>query len=283
MTMQQGGIYVTELQTFATQIRIAQLRAFKARGFGHVGGALSATDCIAALYGGVLQNLDPKAPQNPARDRFICSKGHAGPALYAALALKGYFPEEMLETLNQPHTKLPSHCDKNLTPGIDMTTGSLGQGASLAAGMALGLKLSGNKARVYLLLGDGESNEGQVWEMALFAPAKKLGNFIAFIDYNHKQLDGTTEEILDMGDIAAKFEAFGWYTMSIDGHDPDGIAQAVGRAQKEQGDRPACIVLNTVKGGGIPEVESTVYNHHINITAEQADAYADALRAKLGR
>ena len=217
---------MSELKKFAAQIRIAEMKCFKARGFGHVGGALSATDIIAALYGSIMK-YDPKNPDWDERDMLVCSKGHAGPALYSALALKGYFPEDWLLTLNIPGTRLPSHCDKNLTPGIDMTTGSLGQGASTAAGLALGLKIKQKPNRVYLILGDGECNEGEVWEMAMFAAHKKLGNLIAFVDNNHKQLDGTTNDIMAMGDIAAKFASFGWAAYAMKGDDPDAIAEAV--------------------------------------------------------
>jgi transketolase len=261
---------MTPLKKFATQIRIEQIKCIKHRGFGHIGGALSATDLIAALYGGIMR-IDPKNPEWQDRDRFVCSKGHAGPALYAALALKGYFPFDWLLTLNRPGTKLPSHCDMNLTPGIDMTTGSLGQGASTAAGMALALKNSKSDARVYLLLGDGECNEGQVWEMVMFAAAKKINNLIAFVDYNHKQLDGRTEDIIDLGDLKSKFESFGWFTQSVDGNDPDVIFEAINKAKDEQGDRPAMIILNTIKGAGVPSIEKMEFNHHINMSPEFSD------------
>lgn len=261
---------MTHLKKFAAQIRIEQIKCVKKRGFGHIGGALSATDVIAALYGGIMR-IDPKNPNWEERDRLVCSKGHAGPALYAALALKGYFPMDWLQTLNIPGTKLPSHCDMNLTPGIDMTTGSLGQGASTAAGMAIGLKYDKPDATVYLILGDGESNEGQVWEMALFAAAKKLNNLIAFIDYNRRQLDGKTEDILDMGDLEAKFKSFDWFAQSVDGSDPDAIAVAIKKAKAEQGDRPAMIVLDTVKGAGVPAIEEMEFNHHISMDPEFCD------------
>ena len=273
---------LTPLQKFATEIRIGAMRSFAARGFGHVGGSFSVADAIAALYGSIMK-FDPKNPSWEGRDRLVCSKGHAGPAIYAALALKGYFPYEWLETLNQPGTKLPSHCDKNLTPGIDMTTGSLGQGASTAAGMAWALRANGSDARIFLILGDGECNEGQVWEMAMLASAKKLNNLIAFVDHNGKQLDGTTQEILDMRDIEGKFKAFDWYTQSINGNDPDAIVAAVQKAKAEQGDKPACIVLNTIKGAGVKEIEDTEFNHHINVSAEQAERYTAELKAKLAQ
>lgn len=261
---------LTPLKEFATDIRIQQMEEFKARGFGHVGGSLSITDCLAALYGGIMR-IDPKNPNWEDRDRLVVSKGHSGPALYAALALKGYFPLETLKTLNQNGTTLPSHCDRNLTPGVDMTTGSLGQGASTACGMALGLKLSGKDSRVYLILGDGECQEGQVWEMALFAAQHKLGNFIAFLDYNKRQLDGYVTDICDLEDPVAKFESFNWYVKRIKGDDPDKIYETILETQKNQKDRPAMIVLDTVKGGGVKQIEDTTLNHHLNMTTELAD------------
>lgn len=271
---------LTPLQKFATEIRIAEMKMFKTRGFGHMGGSLSITDAIAALYGDIMK-YDPKNPDWEDRDRLVCSKGHAGPALYATLALKGFFPMDWLDTLNMPHTNLPSHCDKNKTPGIDMTTGSLGQGSSTAVGMALALKLNQSKSRVYLFLGDGECDEGQVWEAAMFASAKKLNNLVAFVDFNHKQLDGTIKEILDLGDIKSKFAAFGWHTVQIDGNDADLVAKTIKEVQAQQGDKPACIVLNTVKGAGVPAVENIELNHHITISHEVADTAIADLQAKL--
>lgn len=258
-----------DLFEFATQMRIQQMKSFGKRGFGHVGGSLSATDCIAALYG-ELMNIDPADPKKQDRDRFVCSKGHAGPAVYSALALKGFFPLEWLDTLNEPYTRLPSHCDCQKTPGVDMSTGSLGQGGSIAAGMALGLKLSQSPATVYLMLGDGECDEGQVWEMALFAGAKKINNLIAFVDYNHKQLDGTTEEVLDLGDIAEKFASFGWYAKNIPGNDPYVIAEAVKTAKAQCNGRPSVLVLQTQKGAGVSGVAEKEFNHHIVVDEELA-------------
>ncbi len=268
---------LTPLKEFATDIRIQEMEEFKARGFGHIGGSLSITDCLAALYGGIMR-IDPKNPKWDDRDRLVMSKGHAGPALYATLALKGYFPLEVLKTLNQNGTTLPSHCDRNLTIGVDMTTGSLGQGASTACGMALGLKLSGKDTRVYLILGDGESQEGQVWEMALFAAHHKLGNFIAFLDYNKRQLDGYVVDICDLNDPVTKFKSFNWYTQMVKGDDPDKIQAAILDAQKNQGDRPAMIVLDTIKGGGVKQIEDIPLNHHVNITPELSDEIISQLK-----
>ena len=270
---------MSKLKAFARDIRIQQMKEFKARGFGHLGGSLSITDCLAALYGEIM-NIDPKNPDWEDRDRLVMSKGHAGPALYATLALKGYFPLDVLLTLNQNGTKLPSHCDKNLTPGIDMTTGSLGQGASTAAGIALGLKHSGKKARVYLVVGDGEAQEGQVWEMAMFAAQKKLNNLILFLDFNKRQLDGRTQEICDLEDPAEKFKAFGWHAVRIPGNDPDLIAATIREVQAAQGDKPGAIILDTEKGAGVPQIIEIELNHHITCSPELADRIIEELEAQ---
>ena len=178
------------------------------------------------LYGSVMR-YDSQNPQWPDRDKLVCSKGHAGPAVYAALAVKGFFPYEDLKTLNQPGTYLPSHCDKNKTPGVDMTTGSLGQGTSLAVGIALGDRLKGRDSRTYLLVGDGESDEGQVWEAAMFAAAKKVTNLIWLVDDNKKQLDGYTKDILPIFDLEAKFAAFGFDARRVNGNDIAQVYDAI--------------------------------------------------------
>lgn len=273
-----------ELEIFAARIRLETVKQIARRGFGHIGGALSIVDTLAVLYGGVMR-IDPQNPGWPERDKLVMSKGHAGPALYSALALKGYFPLEMLQTLNQPGTRLPSHCDRQLTPGIDVTTGSLGQGVSLAIGLALAQRMDGKGGRTYLVTGDGELNEGQPWEGALFAPHNKLDNLTWFVDYNHKQLDGDTEDILDLGDVGAKFASFGWHVQTINGNNVEEISLAVEAAKKEAG-RPSCIVLQTVKGAGIPEVEQTKFNHHMVFEgeiAEKAIAHAEKTLAELER
>jgi transketolase len=238
-------------------------------GVGHLGGSLSIAELLAVLYGGQLRH-DPQNPAWKERDWLVCSKGHAGPAVYAALALRGYFPMEQLATLNRPGTHLPSHCDRNLTTGVDMTTGSLGQGASTAAGVALAHKLNETGNSVFLILGDGEIQEGQVWEMALFAAQRKLSNLIAFVDYNHMQIDGTTDEVNSLGDIAAKFRAFGWFALEVDGHDPDAIDSAIELA-KLQGKAPSMIVLDTVKGNGWSASAGVVGSHNRTISPEQKE------------
>ncbi|GHU43226.1 transketolase [Spirochaetia bacterium] len=255
-----------ELKKFAAEIRLWTLKCVGSRGFGHLGGALSIVDTLAVLYGGEMK-IDPENPALTDRDKLVMSKGHAGPAVYAALALKGYFDKEILKTLNQPGTTLPSHCDRKLTPGVDMTTGSLGQGVSTAIGLALAQQMDGTGARTFLVTGDGEINEGQVWEGALFAPVHKLTNLTWFVDYNKKQLDGTTHDIMDLGDIAAKFAAFGWATQTIHGNDVEAVSKAVKKAKAETG-KPSCIVLNTTKGAGVPMVADIELNHHIPFEGE---------------
>ena len=266
-----------ELQKFAIQIRMGVAEQIKARGFGHIGGSLSVVDALAVLYGSVMR-VDPRNPAWPQRDKLVCSKGHAGPAVYAALALKGFFPYEQLRTLNQPGTSLPSHCDRQKTPGVDMTTGSLGQGTSLAAGMALGDKLKGRENRIYLIVGDGECNEGQVWEAAMFTAAKKLTNLIWLIDDNKKQLDGYTADVLAPFDLEEKFRSFGFDAVRIDGND---VGQIHAALTAPIGEKPRAIVLDTMKGKGIPDVENTFANHSMNVGPEVCDRWLQELQAQL--
>ncbi|MDR1800461.1 MAG: transketolase [Lachnospiraceae bacterium] len=267
----------TELLRLATEIRIGAVEEFKARGFGHIGGSLSVADLLAVLYGAVMK-YDPKNPKLEDRDKLVCSKGHAGPAVYATLAIKGFFPYEDIKTLNQPGTNFPSHCDRKKTPGIDMTTGSLGQGTSLAVGMAMGDKLKGLKSRTFLVVGDGEINEGQVWEAAMFTAAKNVTNLVWLIDWNKKQLDGYTDDILKNKDIEAKFAAFGFDAVTIDGNDVEALYEAL---TKEATDKPIAIVLDTVKGKGVKQVEETVANHSMTMTADVYDGWLSELRQEL--
>ncbi len=241
---------ILEMKRFALEIRRNILKSIAAIGSGHVGGSLSIADAFAVLYSGVM-NVDPKRPRWPDRDYIVMSKGHAGPVMYATLALKGYFPIEMLETLNQNGTMLPSHTDRNKTSGVDMTTGSLGQGASTAAGLAFADKLDGKDRRTYLILGDGELDEGQVWESFLFVSHRQLTNLITMVDVNQKQLDGTTDMVCSLGDIAAKFEAFGYRVIDIEnGNDVAQVFEALQQAQKSV-DKPPVILLRTSKGAGV--------------------------------
>ena len=280
--LMQEEIY--ELQRFAKKIQMETIKTIAGLGVGHVGGALSIADVLAVLYGRQM-NYRAEDPRWEERDWLVVSKGHAGPAVYAALALKGFFPMEELQTLNQPGTHLPSHCDRNLTIGIDITTGSLGQGASAAAGVAFSLKLDEKDSRVFLIMGDGELNEGQIWEMALFAAHNKLSNLIAFVDQNHLQIDGTTDEVCALGDIGEKFRSFGWYAQSIKGHDVAEIDEAIEKARMER-ERPSVIVLDTVKGNGWRATAGKVESHSRNITKEDMeDALAQMQQAldEIGR
>ncbi len=238
-------------------------------GVGHLGGCLSVVDVLTVLYYAVM-NVDPKNPQMEGRDRLVLSKGHAGPALYAILADKGYFPKEELFTLNRVGTSLPSHCDMLRTPGVDMTTGALGQGLSCAVGMALGSKLKRDGATIYAIIGDGESQEGQIWEAAMYASHKGLDNLIAFTDCNKLQIDGATEEINGLEDLAAKWESFGWFVQRIDGHDHLAILEAITKAKGHGQGKPSMIILDTVKGRGVSFIEQAgVNNHNMPITPEQ--------------
>ncbi len=266
-----------DLQKLALKIRIGAVEEFKARGFGHVGGSLSVADVLAVLYGAVMK-VDPKDPKMEGRDKLVCSKGHAGPAVYAALAIKGFFPYEDIKTLNQPGTDFPSHCDRNKTPGVDMTTGSLGQGTSLAVGMAMGDKIKGRDSRTFLIVGDGEIDEGQVWEAAMFTAGKKVNNLVWLIDNNKKQLDGYTEDILDTGDLRAKFEAFGFDAVRIDGSDLDQLYDAL---TKQAGEKPIAVILDTVKGKGVKEVEETMSNHSMTMPEETYDQWLAELNSEL--
>lgn len=255
------------VRVFAEEIRVETLKEFAALGFGHVGGAMSVVEMLAVLYGGEMR-INPQNPQWPERDRLVMSKGHAGPALYATLALKGYFPPEVLKTLNQGGTTLPSHCDRLKTPGVDMTTGSLGQGISLACGLALGNRIQGRDSYTYLVLGDGECNEGQVWEGAMFAAHFKLSHLIGFVDLNKQQLDGSTKDVMDMGDMVDKFESFGWLTKKVNGHNVDEILDAI-HAGKAQDEKPVMIILDTVKGNGCEFALQKFPNHHIAFKPEE--------------
>ena len=267
------------LQAFAVRIRMALVEAIHSIGSGHVGGALSIADVLAVLYGREM-NIRPEDPQWPDRDYLVVSKGHAGPAVYGTLALKGYFPYEELKTLNQGGTRLPSHCDRNKTPGVDVTTGSLGQGTSQAVGLALGNRLKGRKNRVFLIVGDGELDEGQCWEAFTFAAAKKVSNLVVLIDWNKKQLDGRVNEVLPLGNIAAKMEAFGFDTVQVDGGDVEAIAAALERT-RQGGDKPYAIVLDAVKGHCIAEAENTEMNHSMPINDERYGRWMAELQADL--
>lgn len=263
------------LREKADDIRALALKMFKEIGKGHVGGAMSICDLLAVLYFKRLK-INPAAPGWEDRDRVVLSKGHAGPALYAALALRGYFPVEECLTLNQPGTNLPSHCDMRKTIGIDMTAGSLGQGFSASVGMALACRLDKRNNRVYAIIGDGECQEGQIWEAGMFAGNRKLSNLIAFCDNNGMQIDGTTREINDVEPIADKWRAFKWNVLECDGHDVESIDDAIEKALSET-ERPTMIVMKTIKGKGANFCEGLVSSHSTNVSAEQLECALKAL------
>lgn len=258
-----------DLKIDAARIRIGILEGLRKSGAGHVGGSMSMADLMAVLYGGVMR-VRPNDPRWEDRDWLVVSKGHCGPALYATLALHGFFPKEELASINQGGTILPSHCDRNLTPGVDMTTGSLGQGMSTAIGVAFGNRYNGKTSRTYLVLGDGETQEGQVWEGALFAAQHRLDNLIAFIDSNGKQLDGYTKDICDTGDLAQKFRDFGWNAHECDGNEPADIRRAAMMARRRAG-RPSMIVMHTEKGAGCTFAEGVFFNHHIKFSEDELE------------
>ena len=260
------------------QIREQTVRCIASIGVGHIGGCLSLTEILGSLYFKHM-NIDPKNAGLPGRDRLIVSKGHAGPAVYATLALRGYFPLSDLLTLNTSGTNLPSHCDMHKTVGIDMTTGSLGQGFSCAVGIAMASRLSGDKATIYTIIGDGESQEGQIWEAAMFAGNQKLGNLIAFTDYNKMQIDGNVSEINDVAPLDDKWRSFKWHVSVIDGHDLAAIDAAIEEAKRQ--DKPAMIIANTVKGKGVSFVEQKgAANHNMPFSLEDAELAIAEIRGE---
>ena len=272
------------MRRLSADIRIETIKALTEAGYGHIGGSLSIADALGALYGGVM-NIRPEEPDWDERDFLVMSKGHCGPALYAALALRGYFPMEDMKQINRGGTKLPSHCDRLKTRGIDMTTGSLGQGMSSAEGIALANRLKGLSSYTYCILGDGECQEGQVWEGAELAVQLKLDRFIVLVDDNKKQLDGRLEQILEPNDLAKKFEAFGFDVQTVRGDDVGEIYRAIARAKAVQG-KPHCIVLDTWKGLGVSFAENVEFNHYLVIDQKMRDEgvreverrYAEGLR-----
>lgn len=272
---------VKQLEGHARELRKATIESIGKLGVGHIGGCLSICDALSVLYFHEM-NIDPKNPKKADRDRFILSKGHGGPALYSALALKGYFPMSELDTLNRSNTHLPSHCDMNLTTGIDMTAGSLGQGFSAAVGFAIAGKIDKSNHHVFSIIGDGESQEGQIWEAAMLAGNRKLDNFIAFTDFNNAQIDGTSDEINSIRPLDAKWEAFGWHVQVIDGHDIKAILDAIAAAKEVKG-KPSMIIMNTIKGKGAYFAEGDVGSHNMPVTEEmwkKACAMLDESEAK---
>ena len=261
-----------ELQKTANEVRKGIVTAVHSAKSGHPGGSLSAADVFTYLYFEEM-NIDPKDPKKPDRDRFVLSKGHTAPGLYAALAERGFFPKEDLTTLRHIGSHLQGHPCMQHTPGLDMSSGSLGQGISAAVGMALSAKTFGDSYRVYTLLGDGELQEGQVWEASMFASAKKLDNLCVIVDNNNLQIDGTIEEVNSPYPIDEKFAAFGFHVIQVDGHDFDQLKAAFDEARGVKG-QPAVIVMKTVKGKGVSFMENNASWHG---TAPNDEQFATAM------
>ena len=258
-----------ELKSISKEIRKDIVKMLTESASGHPGGSLSATDIMTVLFFKEM-NLDPNNEKDPNRDRFVLSKGHAAPVLYSALARRGYFPVEELSTLRKFKSRLQGHPSIQYLPGIDMSTGSLGQGVSAAVGMALAGKIDENDYRVYTLLGDGELEEGQVWEAAMCAAHYKLNNLTAFIDFNGLQIDGDITKVMNPCPIDKKFEAFGWNVLVIDGHNYEEIIDAIEKA-KECKDKPTAVVCNTVKGKGVSFMENQAVWHGTAPSKEQCE------------
>ncbi|MBX6330864.1 MAG: transketolase [Gemmatimonadaceae bacterium] len=276
MTAAPAAVSVAELEEIARTLRCHVLRMIAAANSGHPGGSLSATEIVCALYfGGVLRH-DPAQPLWPDRDRFILSKGHGVPVLYAALAERGYFDVEELWTLRQIDSRMQGHPVQGVTPGIEASTGSLGQGLSIGIGHALAARLDGRDYHTFVLMGDGECQEGQVWEAAMTAGNYRLGSLTAIVDANKFQLDGPVDAINSLAPLDAKFAAFGWRVIEVDGHDIAAVVDALQQARAGT-DAPTCIIAHTVKGKGVSFMEHNNEFHGKAPTAEQLAAALESL------
>ena len=263
----------TYLEQRAKEARAYALEAIYSAGRGHVGGAMSIIEILVSLYYSEMQ-VDPDRPDWADRDRLVCSKGHAAPAVYALLAMKGYFDPAILKTLNHNGTTLPSHCDRKKVRGVDMTAGSLGQGLSCAVGMALACRLDGRSNYVYAIVGDGESQEGQIWEAVMLAAQKKLDHLIVFVDDNKCQVDGFTAQINNVEPFEEKYAAFGWDVhTATDGHDFNQLLDCIA-ASKQTAGKPHVIICNTIKGKGVPGYEGIPASHCFSLSEK---TYEDAL------
>ncbi len=267
------------LRIAACRVRQGVIEATHSAKSGHPGGSLSAADVLTYLYFRRMR-IDPAEPRWEDRDRFVLSKGHAAPGLYSTLANRGFFPVEELKTLRRVGSRLQGHPNMNLTPGVDMSTGSLGQGVSTAVGMALGAKKKGSGVRVYALLGDGEIQEGQVWEAMMFSAHYKLDNLVVIVDNNNLQIDGAITEVMSPYPIDKKLEAFGFFVQNVDGHDFDALEAAFDAAEAKKG-RPSAIVMKTVKGKGVSFMENQAGWHGKAPNDEQYQAAMDELAAAL--
>ena len=255
------------LEQTALNIRLDIIREMKSNKGGHIGGSFDLAEVLSVIYNDFLR-IDVKKPKSLDRDFMILSKGHAGPALYATLALKGIIPDSQLDNLNNINSLLPGHCDRNKVLGADASTGSLGQGLSIAAGVALGAKIKNSDQRIFCITGDGESAEGQIWEAAQFASHHKLDNLISFLDFNNMQIDGTVEEVMSLGDPVKKYQAFGWNAVEVDGHDVVAIQNGIKKAIENKNNKPTMIVLKTIKGYGAKCITEMKNNHCIGLSDE---------------
>jgi len=262
----------------SAEIRKLTIKAMESAGYGHIGGSMSLCDILAVLYTDIM-NIDPADSKKEDRDWLVLSKGHCGPALYATLAYKGYFEKEELMTLNANGTNLPSHCDRLKTNGIDISTGSLGQGISLAAGVALGNKIRGINSTVYVIVGDGELQEGQNWEAIQFIAHRQLNNLIIIVDNNRRQLDGYTKDICNPFNLKSKFESFGLNALETDGHDVRGIYDALTEAKESS--CPTAVIMNTEKGHGCNFSEIEGFNHYMVITHDMAEGAITDIYSRL--
>ena len=269
----------TELELTAYKIRRDAVTAVHSASSGHPGGSLSIADILAVLYFDEM-NIDPKNPKNSDRDRFVLSKGHCAPALYGALAERGFFSVEDIKTFRHTDSYLQGHPDMKGVPGVDMSTGSLGQGICAANGMALAAKLDGKSYRVYTILGDGELEEGQVWEAAMFAPHYKLDNLTAFVDFNGLQIDGDITKVMNPTPIDKKFEAFGWNVITINAHDIDEIKNAISEAKATK-DKPTVIIAESIKGKGVSYMENQASWHGSAPNDEQFEQAIKELDIKI--
>lgn len=268
---------LVELEKFNKETRKLIVEQIASIGMGHIGGSLSMVEILSVLYNNYMR-VNPKNPKMEGRDRLVLSKGHCGPGLYTILAQKGFYPLEHLYTLNKPGTILPSHCDMIKTPGIDMSTGSLGQGFSCAVGMAKGSKILKDNAKIYSIVGDGECQEGQIWEAAMTAAHYKLNNLIVFIDCNKAQVDGYLEDVMSINNMKDRWQSFGFYTQEVDGHCMREIDVAIKNAHREEL-KPSAIILNTIKGKGIEIFEKMGPDcHHIPVSQEQMEIAIENLK-----
>lgn len=267
------------LEREALRARLLVLRMLRASGSGHIGGALSAIDIVTALYFSAMR-VDPSDPYDPARDRFLLSAGHKALAQYAVLARRGYFDDGLVDTYGALASRLAGHPDMHKLPGIEANTGALGHGLAIASGMALGLRMDGSEAAVYVVMGDGELPEGSNWEAAAIAGHHGLHNLLVFVDANGLQISGTTAELMDMEPITDKFAAFGWVTKEIDGNDMQQVLNVIAEAKSER-NRPVAVVARTIKGKGVDAIEGTLRSHYWRPTEEELSIAERTLQARL--